>query len=81
MADAGQGAIEFLRRHVTGDWGELTPEDWAENELSVKEGFRILSAVSYQQGREALSGSVPDMDIGGFNVLRILGIKNHRIQI
>jgi len=27
------------------------------------------------------AGSVPDMDIGGFNVLRILGIKKHRIQI
>src|SRR5258705_7921732 len=26
-------------------------------------------------------GSVPDVDIGGFNVLQILGIKNHRIQI
>jgi hypothetical protein len=25
-------------------------------------------------------GSVPDVDIGGFNVLQILGIKNHRIQ-
>jgi hypothetical protein len=50
MADAGQGAIEFLRRHVTGDWGELTPEDWAENELSVKEGFRILSAYHTSKG-------------------------------
>jgi hypothetical protein len=26
-------------------------------------------------------GSVLDMDISGFNVLRLLGIKNHRIQI
>jgi hypothetical protein len=28
-----------------------------------------------------LPGSVPDVDIGGFNVLRIRGITNHRIQI
>ena len=32
-----------LRRHAAGDWGELCPEDAAENELSLKEGFRLLS--------------------------------------
>jgi hypothetical protein len=33
-----------LQRHAAGDWGEVGPEDWAENELSLKEGFRLLSA-------------------------------------
>ncbi len=33
-----------LARHAAGDWGELPPEDWQENELSLKEGFRLLSA-------------------------------------
>jgi len=42
--DAGQDPAEFLSRHITGDWGEIPPEDAAENELSVKQGFRILSA-------------------------------------
>lgn len=44
LQDAGQEPAEFLRRHVTGDWGEVPPEDAQENELSVKQGFRILSA-------------------------------------
>jgi hypothetical protein len=35
---------ELLARHVAGDWGDLPPEDVQENELSLKEGFRILSA-------------------------------------
>ena len=35
---------ESLNRHVKGDWGELGDEDRAENDLSLKEGFRILSA-------------------------------------
>ena len=39
---------ESLNRHVKGDWGELGDEDRAENELSLKEGFRILSA--YESG-------------------------------
>ena len=33
-----------LRRHARGDWGDLSAEDMAKNELSVKEGFRLLSA-------------------------------------
>jgi hypothetical protein len=36
--------LEALRRHAAGDWGELPPEDACENELSLKEGFRLLSA-------------------------------------
>ena len=37
-------AEDLLKRHVTGDWGELSEEDRHENELSVQQGFRILSA-------------------------------------
>jgi hypothetical protein len=36
--------LASIRRHVTGDWGELGEEDKKENELSLKEGFRLLSA-------------------------------------
>lgn len=32
-----------LRRHVAGDWGEVCPEDAAENELSLTQGFRLFS--------------------------------------
>ena len=32
-----------LGRHVTGDWGDVCEEDHRENELSLKEGFRLLS--------------------------------------
>jgi hypothetical protein len=39
----GTNGLELLRRHVSGDWGELCADDRRENELSVKEGFRILS--------------------------------------
>ena len=46
---AGQTAIEFLRRHMSGDWGELSDEDVKENEFSLKEGLRLLSA--YQTGK------------------------------
>ena len=36
--------IESLGRHAKGDWGDLGQEDKQENELSLKKGFRLLSA-------------------------------------
>jgi hypothetical protein len=35
---------DFLQRHQNGDWGELEDEDRKENDVSLREGFRILSA-------------------------------------
>ncbi|QDV90764.1 hypothetical protein RAS2_18470 [Phycisphaerae bacterium RAS2] len=32
-----------LQRHAGGDWGDVCQEDWAENELSLEQGFRLLS--------------------------------------
>ncbi len=44
LEKAGQAPSAFLRRHHHGDWGEVCEEDAAENDLSLREGFRILSA-------------------------------------
>ena len=39
---------QALQRHARDDWGEVIPEDQAENELSLKEGFRLLSVYNYR---------------------------------
>jgi hypothetical protein len=44
LEESNQMPIEFIKRHQSGDWGIVGKEDAQENELSVKEGFRILSA-------------------------------------
>ena len=36
--------LDLIRRHVHGDFGEINEEDRQENLLSIREGFRILSA-------------------------------------
>ncbi len=41
---AGQTPLEFIRRHQSGDFGEVCDADKRENELSIKRGYRILSA-------------------------------------
>ena len=35
--------LEALSRHVTGDWGEASKDEQAENELALKKEFRLLS--------------------------------------
>ncbi|HYX28238.1 MAG TPA: hypothetical protein VE863_06705 [Pyrinomonadaceae bacterium] len=49
---AGQTGIEFLRRHMSQDWGELSDDDARENELSLREGFRVLSAYRTAKGQQ-----------------------------
>lgn len=50
LQTAGQTAIEFLRRHMSGDWGELSDDDVKENELSLEQGFRLLSRYETAKG-------------------------------
>jgi hypothetical protein len=44
LEQAGVTPLRLLGRHETGDWGDLSDDDVAENEFSLKEGFRLLSA-------------------------------------
>ena len=50
FGEAGQTPLEFLARHAAGDWGRVDKADAVENELSVKEGFRILSVYTLTSG-------------------------------
>src|SRR5271155_6129207 len=44
LEKTGQSPMEFLSRHVTGDWGEIPEEDKQENQFSLEKGFRLLSS-------------------------------------
>ena len=50
LEESNQFPNEFLAKHQTGDFGIIGKEDWKENELSIKEGFRILSAYKTKLG-------------------------------
>ena len=49
---AGEQPAQFLDRHTSGDWGELDQEDKRENEFSLRNGFRILSAYTTHAGEK-----------------------------
>jgi hypothetical protein len=40
----GVAIHEGLRRHASGDWGDVPPEDARQNEFGLKHGERLLSA-------------------------------------
>ena len=64
---AGQTAIEFLRRHMSCDWGELSDDDIQENELSLKKGFRLLS--NYHTGKGQQLWIITEADRSATTVL------------
>jgi hypothetical protein len=45
LEQANKTPVEFLSRHLRGDWGDdLCQDDKTENEVSLKSGFRLLSS-------------------------------------
>lgn len=45
-----ESPLDFIYRHVQGDWGDISPEDAKENEFSVQKGFRIMSSYKLNNG-------------------------------
>jgi len=43
--------LAAVARHARGDWGNCCPEDAAENELSLREGFRLFSVYDRSEGQ------------------------------
>lgn len=52
LAKAGQGPQDFLTRHVSGEWGDLSEEDRRENQISLERGFRLLSSYRTNAGEK-----------------------------
>lgn len=47
---SGEQPLDYVRRHQSGDWGDLCDEDRQENEFSLLHGFRLLSAYKLRNG-------------------------------
>lgn len=43
LEQAGISLFDLLARHVSGDWGDLSPEDVQANESALRYGNRLLS--------------------------------------
>jgi len=47
---SGEEPLPFLQRHLAGDWGDVDADDRRENELSLQNGWRLLSAYTLSNG-------------------------------
>ncbi len=45
-------AVSLLRRHQSGDWGEVDGHDRRANNKAIKEGTRLLSAYTLPGGEK-----------------------------
>jgi hypothetical protein len=50
LMDAGEDAFDYLARHATGDWGELCAFDRRQNEVALREGYRVVSSYETPAG-------------------------------
>ncbi len=50
LSDARLSPHSLLRRHVSGDWGELSAEDQRANEQALRHGYRLLSSYRLPNG-------------------------------
>ncbi|MFL9928844.1 hypothetical protein P0D88_06155 [Paraburkholderia sp. RL18-103-BIB-C] len=48
---AGIEGVLLLARHIHGDWGDLSAEDLAKNELALLTGKRLLSSHNLLDGQ------------------------------
>ena len=44
LEESGETPLDFIKRHVAGDWGEVNAEDREANEQALMHGARLLSA-------------------------------------
>ena len=52
LMEAREHPFNYLARHATGDWGELCAFDRRQNQIALREGYRVLS--SYPIGTESV---------------------------
>jgi len=51
LSEIGEDPFDFLARHKTGDWGELCAFDRRQNEIALRDGYRVLSSYETMAGR------------------------------
>ncbi len=51
LMQSGGHPFDYLARHATGDWGELCTFDRRQNEVALRDGYRVFSSYEPPAGR------------------------------
>lgn len=60
--------LTAINRHAQGDWGTLDAEDWRANEVSLRDGSRLLS-VYFSAGDNAKFYVITEADRSATTIL------------
>ena len=48
---SGQSLLDYLQRHLSGDWGDVSGPDVYENEYALGHDLRLLSSYKLKSGQ------------------------------
>ena len=51
LAETGENPFSYLARHAAGDWGDLCAFDRRQNEVALRDGYRVLSSYVTPAGK------------------------------
>jgi hypothetical protein len=51
LSEIGAHPFDLLARHATGDWGELCAFDRRQNEIALRDSYRVLSSYEISAGK------------------------------
>jgi hypothetical protein len=51
LSEIGEDPFGYIARHAAGDWGELCAFDRRQNEIALRDGYRVLSSYEVPAGR------------------------------
>ena len=44
LSEMGEDLFSYIARHATGDWGDLCAFDRRQNEIALRDGYRVFSS-------------------------------------
>jgi hypothetical protein len=50
-SEAGEDPFDYFARHAARDWGELCAFDQRQNEIALRDGYRVFSSYDIPAGR------------------------------
>jgi hypothetical protein len=51
LSETGKDPFGYITRHAAGDWGNLCAFDRRQNEIALREGYRVLSSYDVLEDR------------------------------
>jgi hypothetical protein len=54
LLETQESPESLVYRHIQGDWGDVSPADWAENDYAARHGERLFSVYHTRHGRKIL---------------------------